>query len=128
MPQLIGQVLAKHRLNRDFVRRVVTKPCLLIDGTVQRPGEFQREVGCSDRAHDPALALDQDEPDHFRGRWVGAFLRTAPPAAGVHQAKSDTISLLTEPDEQEKHGRLDKQGRLDPARLDRGDFGAPKSW
>ena len=36
-------------------------------------------------AHDPALALDQDEPDHFRGRWVGAFLRTAPPAAGVHR-------------------------------------------
>ena len=80
------------------------------------------------RRHDPALTLDQDEPDHFRGRWVGAFLRTAPPAAGVHQAKSDTISLLTEPDEQEKHGRLDKQGRLDPARLDRGDFGTPKSW
>ena len=61
MPQLIGRVLANHRLNRDFVRRVVTKPCLLIDGTVQRPGEFQREVGCSDRAHDPALALDQDD-------------------------------------------------------------------
>ena len=78
-------------------------------------------------AHDPALALDQDEPDHFRGRWVGAFLRTAPPAAGVHQAKSDTISLLTEPDEQEKHGRLDKQGRLNPARLDRGDFGGIRS-
>ena len=78
-------------------------------------------------AHEPALALHQDEPDHFRGRGVGAFLRTAPPAAGVHQAKSDTICLLTEPDEQKKHGRLDKQGHLDPARLERGDFAAPKS-
>ena len=53
MPQLIGRVLANHRLNRDFVHRVVTKSCLLIDGTVQRPGEFQREVGCSDRATIP---------------------------------------------------------------------------